>query len=103
MNENTDEGNKDTRGNENFDVGDILRFVDGRDVHILHWCSACKYCHDKHVRVLHIVKNGKYDGWIELRAVSEESKRPRKGFEVRGWLDPYVEERKAHSLSRSDG
>ena len=75
INENTDVGDKDTRGNANVGVGDILRFVDCCDVHILHWGSAGRYCHDKHVGVLQVHKNGKYDGWLELRAVSEDSKR----------------------------
>ena len=74
-----------------FAVGDILEFVDGCNVHLLEWGNAHRYCHEKHVRLVRLGEFGKYDGWVELRALSEESKTPHNGFEVRGWLNPYAE------------
>ena len=69
-----------------FVVGDILQFVDGRSTHVLDNGSSSRYCHEQYVRLLHIGASAKYDGWLEVRALSWESKERQTDFEVRGWI-----------------
>ena len=74
---------------QNFEVGDVLRFVDGVKTHILKYSeSSSRYCHDEYVRVLRV--GG--DGRLDVRALSWENPNKQPTFEVRGWLEPFVQD-----------
>ena len=78
----------DSIASHGFIVGDVLQFVDGVATHRLDCGSSIRYCHEQHVRLLRVGMYSKYDGWLEVRALSWESPERQTDFEARGWVNP---------------